>query len=126
MKITKLNRYLFPAAALAVSALLTACSSGSSSGGEDKPTGVAASVMCEKFIKKDARVKSPGSLKFSGTSETKTKTLRATKPWKFEVRGWIDSANTYGALMRNKYSCTVSTKDNDTWTLDNLTFLTHN
>ena len=111
---------LLPAAVLAVG-LLTACE-----GGADEPSDQGAAVMCEEFIKKDKRIKSPGSLKFSGVSETKIKTLSDKKPWKYQVTGWIDSENDFGATKRNRYECTVSTKDNDTWTRHELEFLTHN
>ncbi|MGA5598356.1 hypothetical protein ACPCSE_29400 [Streptomyces cellulosae] len=120
MKVTKLNRFLFPAAAVAVAVALTGCS------GADEPSEQGAAVMCEEFIKKDERIKSPGSLKFSGVSETKIRTLSDKKPWKYQVNGFIDSQNSFGAMKRNKYRCVVSTKDNDTWTKDELTYLTHN
>lgn len=121
MKVTKLNRMLLLAAALATTVALTGCE-----GGTDEPSPQGAAVMCEEFIKEDKRIKSPGSLKFSGVSETKIKTLSSKKPWKYEVRGWIDSQNDFGAYKRNRYVCTVSTKDNDTWKLGELKFLTHN
>lgn len=102
----------------ALLATLTGC--GTSDG---KPLDQAAAVMCEGFVKK--RLKSPGSAQFPGVMDSdyaKTKVLSDTKPWKYEVTGVVDSQNSFGAMLRNDYVCTVSTADNKTWNLDDLTF----
>ncbi|PPS89415.1 hypothetical protein [Streptomyces sp. MH60] len=114
MKVTRLSRLLFPAAAVGALLLATACDN------VTKPSSQGAAVMCEEFIKKGDYLKSPGSAKFSGVSDTTIKTLRAKKPWKYRVSGWVDSQNSFGALVRNKYVCEISTKDADTWHLDVL------
>lgn len=88
------------------------------------PSDQGAAVMCEGFVKK--RLKSPGTAKFSGVTETKIKTLSNKKPWKYQVTAWVDSQNTFGGVVRNDYVCTVSTKDDDTWTLiGNIKFTDH-
>lgn len=82
------------------------------------PTEDDAMVMCEEFVKK--RIKSPGSAAFSGVTETDRTTLNDTQPWKFKIEGHVDSDNSFGASKRNTYTCTVSTKDGDQWTLDDM------
>ncbi|MEW2635249.1 hypothetical protein AB0903_27295 [Streptomyces sp. NPDC048389] len=104
--------------ALTAAALLTltACSSG-----DGKPLDTSAAVMCEDFVKQ--RLKSPGTAEFPGVMDSeyaKTTVLSDTKPWKYKVVGVVDSQNGFGATVRSNYSCTVSTKDNDTWTLDDM------
>lgn len=104
------------ATAAVLFATLTACGDS----GDSKPLDQGAAVMCEGFVKK--KLKSPGSAKFSGVTDTKIKTLSDKKPWKYKVTAYVDSENDFGALIRNGYNCTISTKDNDTWTLNKLDF----
>lgn len=93
-------------------------------GGDDdsKPAGDhAAAIMCEDFVKQ--RLKSPSTARFPGVTDTDyatTKVLSDTKPWKYQVTGVVDSQNGFGATVRSTYVCTVSTKDKDTWTLNDL------
>jgi len=90
-------------------------------GNDGAPLSESAAVMCESFVKKN--LKSPGTADFPGVTDTdyaKTKTISDTRPWKYKVTGVVDSQNGFGATVRTDYACTVSTKDNDTWTLDDL------
>ncbi|QDN94973.1 hypothetical protein FNV58_01175 (plasmid) [Streptomyces sp. RLB1-9] len=120
MKVTKLNRYLFPPGAVTAAVLLL----GACSGMEDKPDSIAADVMCHDFVEK--QLKSPGTAKFAGVTDYKYKTLSDKKPWKFRITSWVDSQNPMGGVVRNPYVCTVSTKDNKTWHLDDLQFTNPN
>ncbi|MBY8341982.1 hypothetical protein LXH13_06305 [Streptomyces spinosirectus] len=95
-------------------AFLTACSSGSAD-----PDGQGAAVTCESFVKD--RLKSPGSAKFPGVTDpdyAKIITVSGKKPWKYQINGYVDSDNSFGASVRSDYVCTVSTKNGDTWHLD--------
>ncbi|MFE5544575.1 hypothetical protein ACFQ71_12235 [Streptomyces sp. NPDC056534] len=95
---------------------LTACSSG-----DGKPLDESAAIMCEDFVKQ--RLKSPGTAEFPGVTDSdyaKTTVLSDTKPWKYKVTGVVDSQNGLSATVRSNYECTVSTKDDDTWTLDDM------
>jgi hypothetical protein len=111
------KRHITTAATLlTAAALLTACSTG-----DGKPLDEAAAVMCEDFVKQ--RLKSPGTAEFPGVTDAdyaKTNVLSDTKPWKYKVTGVVDSQNGLGATVRSDYVCAVSTKDNDTWTLDDM------
>ncbi len=59
--------------------------------------------QCEKFV--TDRLQAPATAKFSPAADT-----RATKQpgggW--SVGGWVDSQNTFGALIRSNYNCVVS------------------
>lgn len=103
--------------AAAVLLTLTACDASDS-----RPLDQGAAVMCEEFIKKDGRLKAPGSAEFSGVSDTKIKVISDKKPWRYLVTGYVDSQNSFGAMLRNNYSCDISTKDNSNWTLGRLDF----
>ncbi|MFJ5059039.1 hypothetical protein ACIP96_06420 [Streptomyces nigra] len=105
-----------PIAAVLTAALLTACSAG-----DGKPLGEAAAVMCEDFVKQ--RLTSPGTAEFPGVTDSdyaQTKVLSDTKPWKYKVTGVVDSQNRLGATVRSNYVCTVSTKNDETWHLDDM------
>jgi hypothetical protein len=94
--------------------------------GDDKPDDGrpgehAAAVMCEDFVAE--KLKSPGSAEFPGVTDSdyaKTKVLSSKKPWEYRVTGVVDAQNGFGALVRIDYVCTVSTKDADKWTLDDI------
>lgn len=104
------------AATAALLLTLTACGSSSS-----EPSDQTAAIMCEEFVKE--RLKSPGSAKFPGATDpdyADIATLHDSKPWRYEVAGYVDSDNSFGAKVRNDYVCTISTEDNDTWTLDDM------
>ncbi|NUS29800.1 MAG: hypothetical protein HOV92_37055 [Streptomyces sp.] len=95
--------------------LVTSCSS------DGKPLDGAAAVMCEDFVKQ--RLKSPGTADFPGVMDAdyaNTKVLSDTRPWKYEVTGVVDSQNGFGATVRSNYVCTVSTRDDKTWTLNDM------
>ncbi|MFJ2002167.1 hypothetical protein [Streptomyces chartreusis] len=99
----------------ALTIALTACST------DGKPLSESAAVMCEEFVKQ--RLKSPGSAEFPGVTDSdyaKTTVLSDTKPWKYKVVGVVDSQNGFGAKVRLDYVCTVSTKDGDKWTRDDI------
>lgn len=85
--------------------------------GEGAPNKFMAEAMCRSFI--TDRLKSPGSARFSDSSETE----RTSKSdGGFLITGWVDSQNSFGALLRSHYSCSIMPSANDQWKLINLTF----
>jgi hypothetical protein len=80
-----------------------------------------AAAMCQEFVKK--RLKSPGSADFP--SNTDTTTVSDSKPWKYKVNAYVDSQNGFGAKVRNDYVCTISTKGDGNWTLNDLDMTTN-
>lgn len=83
-----------------------------------KPSGpdqYTARVMCEKFVKD--RLKAPASAEFAPDSETHT---LAKGDGAYKVTAWVDSQNSFGAMIRTNYTCEVSYQGNDKWRLDSL------
>jgi hypothetical protein len=89
-------------------ALLQSC-------GSPAPNEFMAEAMCRSFI--TDRLKSPGSAKFSDSSETE-RTTRSDGG--FLITGWVDSQNSFSALMRNRYSCSIMPLGNEQWKLVDL------
>jgi hypothetical protein len=71
-----------------------------------------AQMSCEKFAKD--RLLSPSSAKFSPDAETKAVSL-SDERW--TITGYVDSQNVYGAMLRNRYTCTVKYLGEDKWHL---------
>lgn len=75
-----------------------------------------AQLQCRTFVKE--ALKSPSSAHFSDEQVT-----GSGQVW--TVTGGVDSDNSFGASIRNSYSCTVQVdpNDSDNWTLESLTGL---
>jgi hypothetical protein len=69
----------------------------------DHADAYSAQRMCEEHFVKD-QLLSPSSAKFSPDSETNTVSLGENR---WTVTGYVDSQNAFGAMLRNRYSCTV-------------------
>jgi len=86
------------------------------SGGEDDPDPVAddnsigAEIACEEFIGR--RLKAPATAKYTHQQAEKSGA-------RYVVSGTVDSENSFGAMIRNHYTCTV-TDQGDKWHLDDL------
>jgi hypothetical protein len=93
-------------ATLGALTLLAACGGG----GDSSSSGYMAEVMCEGFVKD--RLKSPSSAEFdtsfTGSGPTYT------------VTGTVDSQNSFGAMVRNEFSCTVRHDGDGGWQLVQL------
>lgn len=85
----------------------------------DSSRKVDAKVWCEQYVKD--QLKAPSSADFSGEATTKG----ADKDT-YTVAGAVDSQNSFGAKLRNTFSCTVRKRpDGDTWDLVSLTGITN-
>lgn len=78
---------------------------------------IGAQVVCEDFV--EDRLKSPSSADFSDETVTQIR----GPVW--EVAGAVDSENSFGAMIRNDYTCRVKFKGDDNWTLVKLTGLSN-
>lgn len=67
-----------------------------------------AQIMCERFVEK--QLKSPASAEFRPERTTKDGA-------KYTVIGTVDSQNSFGAMLRSDYVCTVRDEGTGTWTL---------
>lgn len=85
-----------------------ACDAGESDTLGDEYT---AKYMCQQFVKD--RLKSPKSADFSGES------AEGPGPT-WMVVGDVDADNSFGASMRNSYTCTVRFAGGDEWRLVDL------
>lgn len=75
-------------------------------GSKDEPTESLAIVSCERIVKD--RLKSPSSAKFSNQSAT-----GSGNTW--VSRGIVESQNSFGAMIATKYTCTVTFRDDGTY-----------
>lgn len=82
--------------AIVVVTMLTAC------GGSHTGDRVGAWVVCKKFV--SAQLKSPSSAQFPEGYSSYTESLGNDK---FRVVAWVDSQNSYGAMLRTNFSCEV-------------------
>ena len=87
----------------------------------DNPTWAA--IMCEDFVL--SRLKAPASAKFPGLFDEWPKIMpfcdgKSCQDW--HVVSYVDAQNTYGAMIRNFYTCQISYVGNDQWKLLDLWF----
>ena len=94
-------------------------------GGEDSPDAapdpvvehsqVEAYGICRQFVRD--RLKAPRTAKFpSGGSEGATH----MGDGKYVVRSYVDAENSFGAMLRNHFVCTVQWTGGDSWRLEDL------
>lgn len=62
------------------------------------------------------RLKAPGTAKFGGEEYS---TRNTTIP--VRVSAWVDAENSFGALVRNRYSC-LATPTEHGWSISDVTF----
>lgn len=94
--------------------VLTAVRSDPSDSSKTAPTLESAAGMCHEEVKKN--LKAPGTAQF-GTADFST-TVEGVP---IRVSGWVDAQNSFGALVRNRYSC-LATPSGSTWTISDVTF----
>jgi hypothetical protein len=72
--------------------------------------------MCELFVK--GRLKAPSTAKFGHVWDT---TTTGSGDGPYQVSGYVDAQNSFGAMLRNYYVCTAQgSSPSDTWTLIDL------
>lgn len=71
-------------------------------GGGRLEDGVLANMYCENLVK--TRLKAPSSAKFAGYSNSVATPIGARK---FRVSSYVDAQNSFGATLRNRYTCVV-------------------
>lgn len=96
-------------------------SGGSGGGGADGPQPeldrIAAELACEDFVAD--RLKAPSTAEF--TEALVSTPLDSLDSSVFIVDGQVDGQNSFGAMIRNRYTCTVQlSPDRSTWTLVSL------
>lgn len=69
-----------------------------------KPDRLTALIISREFIKK--QLKAPSSAKFNSDIESVKQVDEST----FIINGWVDSQNSFGAMLRNTYHCKLKYK----------------
>ena len=80
-------------------------------------------IKAEAFVKSQTYVssflKAPGSAKFPSILDSDVSiTSLGDNTWK--VSAWVDAQNSFGALIRNWYSCTMKRTGEEVWQLKEL------
>jgi len=76
-------------------------------------------VMMQDFVKRD--LVSPSSAKFEWITEPDCKISK--DGFDYSISSWVDSQNSFGALIRTRFSGVVRQIDKDNWRLVELEFL---
>jgi len=102
---------------VAVAVILGAITGGDSdSNAEDRR--FAAYDTCQQFVER--RLKAPGTASFPNYFEDDGEVVVTGGPIRFTVVAHVDSENSFGASLRTRFSCVVTTSDGDTYQLVSL------
>lgn len=88
---------------------------GSMSSSDTLDLQIEVTMACENFVKE--RLKAPGSAKFAGLADQEVFRM---PDGSYSVLSWVDAQNSYGALLRTKYGCSVRQSPNGQWQLQEL------
>ena len=83
----------------------------------DTDNGSMAYVQCQDYVKE--YLKAPSTAKFSGITETEVH-WRKGNGHRYGVIGWVDSQNSFGAMLRTKYICKATDEWNGKWDFESL------
>jgi hypothetical protein len=75
-------------------------------------------VMMQEFVKRN--LVSPGSAKFEWISEPDCKITK--DGFDYTISSWVDSQNSFGAMLRTRFAGIVRQVDKDNWELVALEF----
>jgi hypothetical protein len=92
----------------------------SSSEDSDAPTdnSILAYNLAEDCVKQ--RLKSPSTAEFAGLFEKKDHVTKIGSD-KYKIRSYVDAQNSFGATIRNQWSCTITLyNDGDSYQCENV------
>lgn len=78
---------------------------------------VSAWVACQQFV--EERLKAPSTVEYPSPY---TEYTRSVGGGTFEVDAYVDAENSFGAMIRTDFLCTVDYRGDDNWHLESLTF----
>lgn len=78
---------------------------------------ITAYTMCQKFV--EDRLKAPRTAKFPWSASELTTDLGDGR---YQVRAHVDAENSFGAMLRTRFVCTVQWVSGETWHLESLEF----
>ena len=84
---------------------------------EDKADAIDATVVCKKFVKD--RIKTPATADFGGF-ESGNKDIAPGQS--YTVSAYVDAQNSFGANVRNNFTCKVRYDGGGSFSLVNLSF----
>lgn len=79
---------------------------------------IGAWVVCKDFVTQ--RLKAPSTATFPASNSDGV-TITKLDSVQFRVNAYVDSQNSFGAMIRTQYSCTVRHTGGDNWRLEGLT-----
>lgn len=83
-------------------------------GGSSGPTSADASIVCHDFVKR--ALKAPATADFPSYSQDAVSQSGS----RYTVVSYVDSQNSFGAMIRTQYICTVEPSGGDNWRLVSL------
>ncbi|MCR4434128.1 MAG: hypothetical protein NUV70_08790 [Caldiserica bacterium] len=112
----KLIRKTFLVLAFFLIALsISACSTGSGTIAPTGPDKIEAYVMAQVFVEK--WLKAPSTAQYPLASEA---TIDDLGGGRWRVRAWVDSQNSFGAMVRSNFDCTLKYTGNENWRVEKL------
>ncbi len=78
---------------------------------------ITAFVMCQDFV--DDKLRAPATAKFPWFDRAMATHLGEGK---YRVRAYVDSQNSFGALIRTTFNCEIAHQGGDRWRLTSLIF----
>ncbi len=79
---------------------------------------IGAHMMAEKFVK--AQLKAPGTAKWPWSVHSDGVSVDHLEGGLYRVQSWVDSQNSFGAMLRTHYVAEVRTSDGKSWKLVSL------
>lgn len=89
--------------------------SGGSSSKPKSPDGLDAYVMSQIYVEK--QLKAPSSAKFPVFDNSMVVPLGDNR---FKVTSYVDAQNSFGAMVRTPYTCTIKNTGGDKWLLETI------
>jgi hypothetical protein len=104
-------KWLAACTILGLIVLVAICGANDTSSQPDKALIVVKVVdTCEAQVRQN--LKAPSTAKFSGIWNTEVKDHGSGK---YSARGWVESQNSFGAMLRNEYICMVKDAGSNPW-----------
>lgn len=100
--------------------LLRGCGVGGSSSSSSMPGRVEAYGMAKDYVR--LRLKSPSTATFPNSADPDV-TIVNVGPADWEVRGYVDAENSFGAKLRTRYSCMLHYQGDREWTCSECTLM---
>ena len=76
-------------------------------------------TIAQDFVKK--QLKAPSTVKWPGTFESKDH-VKSIGDQQYQINSWVDSENSFGAMIRNHYTAVVKQTGEHEWILVSLEF----